>query len=375
MVPSEAITPDSTGRDSDRTVARAIEGDAERIVWIERSVIMLMLAGLLIGVFLVLRPFITAILFGGALAIAAWPLRQVLVQQMRLSRGTAAMILLALSIALVAVPLLLIAPHLAQQLDNTMQQAQSYFAAAPDAPVWLVGLPIVGKHFASAWQQLVEAKGDLLALWDAYAASLEKLLVAIAQALADSVVQVILSLAVATTFWINGPALVGILHTVLRRLGGDVADRVIGIAAGAIRGVAYGVVGTAGIQAALLAIGLKIAGVPGAAMLGFVGLLFAISQIGAPLLILIWGGAAWWLLQQDQQAWAIMMIAWGILVSTVDNFIKPWLIGFGIEMPLSLTILGVFGGFVAFGFLGLFIGPTLIAVMFHLLQAWQADEA
>jgi predicted PurR-regulated permease PerM len=66
------------------------------------------------------------------------------------------------------------------------------------------------------------------------------------------------------------------------------------------------------------------------------------------------------------------MIVLGVLVSTVDNFIKPWLIGFGIEMPMSLTILGVFGGFVAFGFLGLFIGPTLIAIMFNLVQAWRA---
>ena len=66
------------------------------------------------------------------------------------------------------------------------------------------------------------------------------------------------------------------------------------------------------------------------------------------------------------------MIVWGLFVGTVDNFIKPWLIGFGVEMPMSLTILGVFGGFLAFGFLGLFIGPTLIAIVFTLLQAWRA---
>jgi len=151
-------------------------------------------------------------------------------------------------------------------------------------------------------------------------------------------------------------------------------DRAAGekIVAGAIRGVAYGVVGTAVIQAVLLAIGLAVAGVPGAAMLGFVGLLLAISQIGGPLIILIWGGAAWWLFGQDHQAWGAFMIIWGVFVNTVDNFIKPWLIGFGIEMPMSLTILGVFGGFIAFGFLGLFIGPTLIAIMFTFLQAWRA---
>ncbi len=166
-----------------------------------------------------------------------------------------------------------------------------------------------------------------------------------------------------------------LLHDALRRLGGPVAERALDVAAGAIRGVAYGVVGTAIVQAVLLVIGLAVAGVPGAALLGFVGLLLAISQIGGPALVLIWGGAAWWLFAQDHTGWGVFMIVWGVIVSAVDNIIKPWLIGFGVEMPMSPTILGVFGGFVAFGFLGLFIGPTLIAIFFTLLQAWRAAVA
>jgi len=113
-----------------------------------------------------------------------------------------------------------------------------------------------------------------------------------ARALADSLVQVILSLVVATMFWTNGDGLVSVLHDALRRLGGPIAERALDVAAGAIRSVAYGVIGTAAIQAVLLAFGLAVAGVSGAAMLGFVALLLAISQIGGPLLMLIWGGAA-----------------------------------------------------------------------------------
>jgi predicted PurR-regulated permease PerM len=135
--------------------------------------------------------------------------------------------------------------------------------------------------------------------------------------------------------------------------------------------VAYGVVGTAAIQAFVLAIGLGAAGVPGAALLGFVTLLLAITQIGAPLIVLVWVGAAVWLFGQNEQGWGIFLVIWGLFVSTVDNFIKPWLIGFGLAMPLALIILGVFGGFMTFGFLGLFIGPTLVAVAFTLLDAWR----
>jgi len=135
--------------------------------------------------------------------------------------------------------------------------------------------------------------------------------------------------------------------------------------------VAYGVVGTAVIQAVIMALGLLMAGVPGAVLLGFVTLLLALSQIGAPLIIAIWVGATIWLFGHDQQAWGVFMIFWGLVVTVIDNFIKPFLIGFGVAIPLSLTILGVFGGFVAFGFLGLFIGPSLIAVGYTLLNAWR----
>jgi predicted PurR-regulated permease PerM len=233
-------------------------------------------------------------------------------------------------------------------------------------------VPLVGRRLVAVWDRVVEAQGNLRTLLEPYSADVEQLMIGAARALADSVVQVLLSLIVATMFWTNGEVLVTMLHDALRRLGGLIAEQAIDVAAGAIRGVAYGVVGTALIQAVILAIGLVLAGVPGAAMLGFVALLLAISQIGGPLLVLIWGGAAWWLFAQDQQVWGVFIIVWGALVQASDNFIKPWLIGFGIEMPMSLTILGVFGGFIAFGFLGLFIGPTLIAIMFTLVQAWRA---
>jgi predicted PurR-regulated permease PerM len=345
---------------------------SDRVALIERSILVLLVMGLVLGVLAVVKPFTTAILFGASLATALWPLRQALVRR-GLGHGSAATVLLLSSIALVGLPVLAIAPTLTGQLGQGMQRVQAYFAAAPVRPDWLLGLPLIGRHLAPLWDRLVESEGNLRALSAPYAASIEEMLVVAARALADSVLQVILSLVVATMLWTNGEVLVAVLHDALRRLGGATAERALDVAALAIRGVAYGVVGTAAIQAGLLAIGLAIAGVPGAATLGFVGLLLAISQIGGPLLVAIWGGAAWWLFGHEHQILGVFMIAWGILVSTIDNFIKPWLIGFGIEMPMSLTILGVFGGFIAFGFLGLFIGPTLIAVLFTLLQAWRAD--
>jgi predicted PurR-regulated permease PerM len=344
--------------------------DAARVALIERSILVLLVLGLFIGVLAVVKPFTIAILFGAALATATWPIRQTLVRQ-GLGRGATAAVLLLLSLVLVVLPMLAFAPHLADQMVRGTQRVQSYFAATPEPPAWIKAVPLLGRRLGAVWDRIVEVKGSLRALLEPYTANMEQLMIGAARALADSLVQVILSLLVATMFWTNGDGLVSVLHDALRRLGGPIAERALDVAAGAIRGVAYGIIGTAAIQAVLLAFGLAVAGVPGAAMLGFVAFLLAISQIGGPLLVLIWGGAAWWLFAQDQQVWTVFMIIWGVFVSAVDNFIKPWLIGFGIEMPMSLTILGVFGGFLAFGFLGLFIGPTLIAILFTLLQAWR----
>src|SRR5262249_60714979 len=141
----------------------------------------------------------------------------------------------------------------------------------------------------------------------------------------------------------SGEALAARLRDILRRLAGEAAAAALDVAAGAVRSVAYGVVGTAAIQAVIMAIGLAVAGVPGAVLLGFVTLLLALSQIGAPLIIVVWGGAVYWLFGQDQQGWGVFMILWGLVVTVIDNFIKPLLIGVVVAMPLSLTVLGVFG--------------------------------
>src|SRR6516162_9166591 len=341
---------------------------------LERAVLLLLFAGLLLGILAVLRPFGTGILFGAILAIAAWPLREALLRR-GLRRGLTATLLLVLALAVVVLPLMALAPGLGERLTQGAGRLRDYLAGAPQIPPRLAGLPIVGERLAGLWDKALLAKGSVRTMLEPYSAEVRQMIVGAAGALGASVLQIILSLVVATFFWVSGDTLVAALRDILSRLGGETAGAELDVTASAVRSVAYGVVGTAVIQAVIMAIGLALAGVPGAVLLGFVTLLLALSQIGAPLIIVIWAGAAVWLFGQDQQGWGIFMILWGLVVTVIDNFIKPLLIGAGVEMPLSLTILGVFGGFVAFGFLGLFIGPTLIAIGFTLLEAWRGAPA
>jgi predicted PurR-regulated permease PerM len=165
---------------------------------------------------------------------------------------------------------------------------------------------------------------------------------------------------------------VNVLRESLDRLGGAKLAAMTDVAGGAVRGVFYGIVGTAAIQGALMWAGMLIAGVPGAAPLGFVTLILAISQFGGILINLVWGGAAWWIYTNSGTGAAFwFIVVWGLFVTFIDNLLKPLLIGSSMRLPIMLVILGVFGGFISFGFLGLFIGPTLLAVAYELLAAWR----
>ncbi len=341
-----------------------------RVMLIERSLLLLLVVGLLISALAILRPFATPILFGSAIAIATWPLRQFLVHN-GIRRGLTAFLLFCLTIAIVLVPMMMIAPHMVEQLGQLTQRFQSFFASTPEKPVWIGGVPLIGQRLSTGWDRIIAAEGNVRILIEPYTTDIGQWFIGAAGALADSMVQLVLSLIAAALFWADGEGLIRMMHQALNRLGGPVAEQALDVAAGAVRGVAYGVIGTAAIQMLVLAVGLAIAGVPGVAVLSFIALLLAISQVGAPLLAAIWGGAAFWLFRQDHGAWGTFMIVWGLFVSTVDNLIRPWLIGFGIDMPLSLTVIGVFGGFIVFGFLGLFLGPTLLAIVYKLFMAWR----
>jgi predicted PurR-regulated permease PerM len=341
----------------------------------ERAAVLLLLALLLYGVIRVLEPFGLAIAFGAFIAIGTWPLRDAMVNR-GIPRGIAATLMLLVLVLAVAIPALALTPELGGQIANASKVARDLLADLPEAPpAWLAGLPLVGGAISNGWPQLLEVQGDFSELLAPYTGRITSLLVDIGQAAAASVVQILLALIVATAFWVSGDKLAHEVTDIATRLGGEAGRNAVAAAEGAVRGVAWGIVGTGIIQAALMGIGLAIAGVPGVAVLSFLTMIFSISQVLGPLVVVSWAGAAAWLYSEGQMVWAVFMGLWGlIMVSGSDNIVRPLLIKRSSEMPLSLIILGVFGGLIAFGFLGLFIGPALLAVAHGLLRAWREAE-
>lgn len=341
----------------------------------EKFALLLLFSLLLAGVYLVLKPFMLGLAFGAILAVAAWPLRTWLVGK-GLPGAVAAGLMLTLLLVFVLVPVALMAPGLALGVKQLAEQGMDWISAAPQLPGWLTGLPLAGAKIAETWNGLLAQTPETKAMLMSYIQPLRQFLTEAALGLAASILDISVALIVATSFWVRGDRIAAVLRDSLARLGGPQLAALTGVAAGATRGVFYGIVGTAAVQGLLMAVGLLIAGVPGAAALGFVTLIFAISQLGAVLINVVWAGAAWWIYSTSGMGAGFwFVVGWGLMVTVSDNLLKPLLIGSSLKLPLMLVILGVFGGFVSFGFLGLFIGPTLLAVAFELLAAWRRSKA
>jgi predicted PurR-regulated permease PerM len=188
----------------------------------------------------------------------------------------------------------------------------------------------------------------------------------------QGVTQVLLSAFLAFFLLRDAPELSQRLAVSVERLAGRRGQHLIMVAGNTVRGVIYGILGTAIAQSVVAGVGFWIAGVPGAVLLAVLTFFFAVVPFGPPL---VWLPAAFWLFAQDQTGWGIFMLIWGLLgISSVDNVLRPLIISQGSKMPFVLIFCGVIGGALAFGLVGVFIGPTLLAVCFRLIAEWSAGN-
>jgi predicted PurR-regulated permease PerM len=186
-----------------------------------------------------------------------------------------------------------------------------------------------------------------------------------------TMLQFLLTTIIAAIMYAKGEVVRSGVLSFARRLAGQQGEDVALLAAKAVRGVALGVVLTALIQTALGGIGLFIAGVPAAALLTAVMFMLCLAQIG-PALVLV--PAIIWLYWQGSALWGTILVVFTVLALTIDNVVRPVLIKKGADLPLLLIFAGVIGGLIAFGVIGLFIGPVMLAVTYTLLKVWVAGS-
>ena len=336
---------------------------------IERIVAVLALTVLIGGSLLVLAPFATALLWGAIVAYSSWYPSTLLTRWFGNRRVPAALVCVLLASIIVLGPFVYAGASFSAHIDDLTALVDRFtMHGLPAMPDWLGSLPFVGSSLKDWWIKVVTADSETVA-------NLRKLIAPVAHALLGAGLsigaglgQLALSIVLAFFFYTGGDYAVQWLRAGMHRIAGDRADHLLALAGGTVKSVVYGVLGTAFVQAVLAGIGFWIAGVPGAAILGFVTFFLSVIPVGPPL---IWIPAALWLYHTGATGWAIFLVVWGVgVVSMADNIVKPLLISKGTSMPLLWIMLGVLGGALAFGFLGVFIGPTLLAVAFALLRDW-----
>jgi len=239
--------------------------------------------------------------------------------------------------------------------------------AMPDLPGWLAGIPIIGPKMASAWQSAVAGPEGLSARLAPYAGKILSWFLSQAGSVGMIAIQFLLTVIIAAIFYAKGEVVATGVIRFARRLGGNRGEEVTILAAQTVRGVALGVVGTALIQSLLGGIGVAVCGVPAAAILTAVMFILCIAQLG-PALVLI--PSVIWLYYNGQTTLGTVLLAWAIFVSIIDNFLRPFLIKMGADLPIFLIFAGVIGGLVTFGVVGLFVGPVVLAITYRLLAAW-----
>lgn len=325
---------------------------------------------LLLGCLFVVYPFVAAMLFAAVLCTSTWPI----FEQLRKSLGnrpTLAAFVMTLGLTLVfLLPLTLIASHTASGLSVLSEYITPWVeqGGLNEPPIWLSSMPWIGDYVLQYWHTLSESRTELLKALQVSAESLRPFLLKTASLIANGVIQLALVLLVAFFFYRDGAAITRLIRTAVEKIGGQVGHELLYLAKNTVNGVMIGIVGTALAQALVMLLGLLLSGVPGAVLLTAATFFLSLVPVGPPL---VWGGAALWLYSEGSTGWAIFMVAYGLIaVSSVDNFLKPMLISRSASLPILLIALGVFGGILAFGFIGIFLGPTLLALAYVLFLQW-----
>ncbi|MFZ4395022.1 MAG: AI-2E family transporter [Kiritimatiellia bacterium] len=333
---------------------------------VEQVIGLSVLTLIVLGCLIVMRPFISAVLWAGIICYATWPLHERVLKAMHGRRTLAAGITTMLVVVCMLLPFVIAGLSFADDFRLVVHYvADLHKNGLPPAPDWVAQVPLVGVSAHVAWDNWVQqAQGSVQALvpfyskmrgW-AFRRSLD---------IGEGVFQLTMSVIIVFFLYRDGVRLVDRLRAAVQRIAGDRAQHLVGVAGNTIKAVVYGLLGTALAQGVVAAIGFTVAGVPMPFLLGLLTFFLSLIPMGPPL---VWIGATVWLLTQDHLGMAIFMGIYGLIgISGVDNLIRPLLISRGTNMPFVLTLLGVMGGIWAFGFIGVFIGPTLLAVGYALI--------
>ncbi len=329
-----------------------------------------LLAFLVYWSFVLVRPFIAILVWSMVLTVALYPAYDWLARKLGGRYGLAAVLLTLLSLVIVIGPATWFGVGLVDAARTISEQLSSASFAVPEPPPGIKEWPIVGGRIYEFWNLASTNLASALATIGPQVRPLAKPVLEMAGSAGEGILEFLLALVLMGFLFGSGPRMAHNVRMLLMHVVPERSEEFIALAGATIRTVSQGVLGVAVLQAMLAGIGFGVAGVPGGSILTFLVLLMAIVQVGASLVIL--GVLVWAWMTMDTMG-ALLLTAYLVPVSLVDNVLKPLLMSHGLQTPMLVIFIGVLGGTLAHGVVGLFVGPIVLAVAWQLMRAWMRD--
>ena len=333
--------------------------------------VVVVMAGLLFMSGWVLLPFMGAAVWAAMIVVATWPMLKGLQRLLGGSRTLATVVMTLAIVLLLIIPLWLAITAFIDHSAEVSAWVQNLITQGlPPAPQWVASIPVLGERIAGTWNELsAHGTSELFKEYlGPHMTEAGQWILSQVGGLGGVLISFVLMTALAAIMYQYGEQGADLIRRAGERLGGPNGLAAVTLAGQAIRSVALGVFVTALVQSLLGTIALAIAGIPYAGFLGAVMLLLCVAQIGpSPVLVPV---VVWMFWQGDSIGWSIFLAVSSTLVIMLDNFLRPWLIRRGADLPLLLILLGVIGGMLTFGLIGIFVGPVVLAVTYTLMLAW-----
>jgi len=317
----------------------------------------------------IVRPFFSATLWATMIVISTWPLLTGLQSKLRGRRGLATAVMVIALLLVLVIPLGLAFGMIVGNMDTIVTRAHSLRTLKlPPPPDWVARIPIQGPKLFAEWQQAVEqGPGSLSARIAPYVGKALRWFAASVGGIGGMIIQFLLTVLISAILYVNGETAARGVRKFAERLAGLNGDRAAVLAAATIRAVAMGVIVTAIAQTAIVTVGFLIASVPAAGLLAAVVLISCVAQLG-PLLVAL--PVVVWKFYSGDSVGGFVVLAFAVVAQVIDNFLRPFLIKRGADLPLLLIFTGVIGGMIGFGIMGIFVGPVILAVTYVLLREW-----
>ena len=338
---------------------------------IETSIRIALIAIMVVVTVRIIMPFLMPVAWGIIIAVAVDPFITRIGDKLGRRKKLASILFAVIIIAALIIPSIFLITSSIESVQEVSDGIRSGTLTIPEPPASVAQWPVVGEKFYVLWQQAHTNLGRVLITYGPQLKDMAMTVLGAAGGTIRDVLMFVIAIAIATVLLITADKGTEFTRKIISRFIGPRGPEHQALATATIRGVMLGVIGVAVIQSILSAIGMVLVGVPAAGLWALLVLVLAVIQL-PPIIIL--GPIAIWVFSFADTLPAVLFLVWALVVAGCDGFLKPVLMGRGVDAPMLVILIGALGGMMTAGIIGLFVGAVIVAVSYTIFMAWVDEQ-